>query len=289
MKYLLAILTLLFGLLFAIGCSSGLDIEATIAAGLAATQTAAPTNTPIPPTPTPEPTATPTPTHTPTPEPTATPTPEPTATSTPTTTPTPLFSISETILEDGYTLYELPQEGFSIVLSSDWQVADLYKMDFPGMLDLVGEQNENLDTVFSSEYLQNLAASGIKLYAINVSEESIQLAVPASVNVIVQELPFDLTLEEYATLTITQLEQLFNPTSEITQEQVMLGELEAVRLVTPIEIVEPLGQTVEIASVQYLIVTDSFAYVVTVSIPMELVGSYLEVFSEEVETFRLME
>ena len=88
------------------------DINATVAAGVAATQAAAPTPTPTsPPTPdieatvqarmaatiaalptptnTPMPTATPVPTHTPSPTPTETPTPVPTATPRPTPTPSP--------------------------------------------------------------------------------------------------------------------------------------------------------------------------------------------------------
>lgn len=68
-------------LLAACGGSPAVDVEATVAAAVEATQAANPTDTPVPPTATPEP-----PTATPEP-PTATP--EPTETSTPEATPTP--------------------------------------------------------------------------------------------------------------------------------------------------------------------------------------------------------
>lgn len=87
------------------------DIEATVQAAIAATQTAQPTNTPTPTeTPTPAPTETLTPTETPkppetpsptdTPAPTATPTPEPTA------TPTQVVHV----VQVGETLFEIARE-----------------------------------------------------------------------------------------------------------------------------------------------------------------------------------
>ena len=100
---ILSILLLSILLLTACGGAPTPNVEATVQAALAATQTAQPTNTPVPTnTPIP-PTATPTPTLTPTPVP---PTATPTKTSTPKPTPTPTFTpVPQPTLPPG-VLYE---------------------------------------------------------------------------------------------------------------------------------------------------------------------------------------
>jgi hypothetical protein len=292
MKHLLAVLILL-STLAVVSCSNEPepDIEATVAAALAATQTAAPTNTPLPPTATPEPTHTPTsiPTDTPTSTPTATATPEPTDTPAPIQSPSLASPIIETELETGDILYELPADRFSIALPQDWQAVDLEKMQLPEVLEAVGEQNENLKGLFSSSLLKNLVAAGIKFYAINLDQESLQGTIPATINILIQDLPFEPTLEMYTTLNISQLEQFFDLTSKIEQEQLMLGDLEATRITYTAKIVDPFGRTVEISNTQYLVLEGSLAYIITLSMPAELAENYLQSYSEAVETFRLIE
>lgn len=293
MKLLLAVLTLLLPLV-ATSCAGTPtpDIEATVAAAVAATQTAAPTNTP-----TPEPTDTPKPTDTPTPEPTDTPTPEPTDTPTPkpTNTPTPSSSLTgavsmlETKLETGETRYELPTENFSVVLPSDWQPVDLDKMDFPEALETMGEQNENLKGIFSSSFMQNLVAAGMKFYAINLNEKSVKSVVPATINILKQELPVKFTLEQYTSLNVSQLEQFFDLTSPVKQEQLTFGDIEAAKISYSAKIVDRLGRNIEISNVQYMVLEGKTAYVITLSMPVELAKNNLEPFSKAVETFRLIE
>lgn len=267
------------------------DLDATVAAALAATQTAAPTNTPLPPTATPEPTATatPLPTATPTPQPTATPTPLPADTATPEPAEPPASGFVETKLDSGDTLYESPLEGLSIVMPEEWQVIDLNEIDMAEILGAVGEQNENLEDLFSSSFLQNLVAAGMKFYALNVNQDSLQTTFPATINILTQDLPFEPTLDEYTTLNVAQLEQFFDLTSEIEQEEISLGEVEGTRITYTTNIVDPLGRPVEVLNRQYLILDGSLAYIVTLSMPVTLVDQYLEPFTETVETFRLVE
>jgi len=284
---------ILLSVLTLVGCSSEPepDIEATVAAALAATQTAAPTQTPLPPTATPEPTHTPTPvpTDTPTPEPTATATPQPTDTSVPLLTPAPDSAILETNLETGGVLYELPEEGFSIALPEEWQVIDLNKVDMAGIFDALGEQNEDLKGLFSSSLLKNLVSAGIKFYALNLDQESLHATVPATINILKQDLPFEPTLEMYTDLNMGQLEQFFDLTSEIEQEQVMFGDIEGTSITYTAEIVDPIGRPIEAMNRQYLILDGSLAYIITLSMPVELAEKHLQPYAEAAETFRLIE
>lgn len=252
------------------------DLEATVAAAVAATLTAIPTPTPIP---TDTPTSTPIPTETPTPQPTDTPT--------STLTPTPASGMIQSELANGDILYELPAEGFSITLPEAWEAVDLDKIFLAEILGAMGEQNESLKGLFTNEFFQNLAAAGIKFYAINLSSESIGGIAPATINIIRQELPFDSTLDVYTSLNVTQLDQFFDLTSEIEQKQVMLGEAEAVKLSYTANIVDPLGRSIEVANTQYLLVDGSLAYVVTLSMPADLADQLLQPSIAIVETFRL--
>lgn len=265
------------------GLQPEVNSEATIAAAVAATLTAVPTNTPIPPT------NTPVPTDTPPPPPTDTPTPTPAPTNTPEaiSLSTPESSIIQTELESGEILYESPAEGFAMTLPSEWQVIDLDEKSLAEALGAVGEQNKALESLFTNEFFQSLIAAGIKFYAINTSQDSILNDIPATINVVKQELPIELTLDDYAALNIKQLEQFFDLTSEIQQEKVMLGNVEAVKVTYTTNLNNPLGQQAEMSNTQYLILNGSTAYVVTLSIPVSLAEQYQAGATKAVETFRL--
>lgn len=278
-----------FGVMWLLAACGGLseaDTQATIAAGIALTQTAAPTHTPLP-------TDTPPPTPTETPLPTDTPTPPATATAAPTDTPeataTAVSNMIRTPLDDGGTLFELPEEGFSIALPDRWEVFDLGNDDIAAMFDAMGGQNEGLELFFSNANVQNLVAVGMKLYAINLEAASLSNASPASINILKQDLPISFTLSEYAEINVTQIEQIFTLTSDLQQETVMLGDLEAVKLTYSVELVNPLGVEIENLNVQYLLLADQTAYVITVAMATDLAEELLAPAVEAAETFRLIE
>lgn len=272
----IAIAAILFSFVLT-GCSNKPEpqIEATVAAAIAATQVAMPTNTAIPPSATPEPTATNTP--------------EPTPTATPTYTPTPAGSIIQTELDTGEVLYVIPEEGFSITLSPDWQVIDLEAMDFKQVLEAAGEQKESLKGLFTSDYFQNLVASGIKFIAIQVKPEFFEKAQFPTINIVKLDLPFNITLEDYTALNVTQMGQFLDLTSDIEQEQVQLGEWEAAKLTYQLKAASLAGQSIEVVNIQYILLDHGYAYVISLTIPAEFSETYSLPFSSQAETFRLVE
>lgn len=289
---------ILFALIFLlIGCGGEpeIDTEATIAAGIALTQTAAPTQTPIP-TNTPEPTDTPAPTDTP--EPTATftavptDTPEPTNTPEPTPTeePTAVSGIIQTEQKDGTTLYELPEVGVAMALPKAWQVIDLTAEDISFLFDTMGEQNESVSDLFTNDFFQNLVAAGIKFYAIDLSDASIFSDSPASINIATETLRADFTIEEYSRLVMAQLAQLLGVDIEaIEVEPVIIDNREAVKLSYLLTLTTPLGVEVENLNTQILVMEDNVVYVVTLGMEASLADDLLEPALEAVQTFRLLE
>lgn len=290
MKYAYPLL-ILIATLFVSACGPAVDVDATVAAALSATQTAEPTDTPVPPTDTPVPTDTPTPmpTDTPTAVPTDTPTPVPTNTPEPTPTETAVSGIIQTAIDDSNILYEVPLETFSIILPEDWEIIDLTVDDLSDALEAVGEQNEGLEDIFSNDYFQNLVAAGIKFYALNTNIDSLTSVNPASINIIRQELPIPFTLEEYTDLNVAQLEQFFDLTSEIKVDSIMLGDMESSRISYTVDLVNPFGQLINGLNTQYLLIDGDIAYVVTLSMTEDLADDYLEEFRTAVETFEVTE
>ena len=290
------ILLLIFVLTLA-ACNNApeVDLDATIAAGIAATQAAAPLPTAAP---------TDTPTATPLPDPTATPTdePEPTATLVPTEEPTPepepveepteevvAPSVIKTNSADGTVLYEVVADQFSIELPGEWRSADFSDLQVEEIFDGIADQNEELSDLFSSDYFQNLAAAGVKFYAVNVANTELLTLSPPVINVIVQELPFAFTLTDYIDLNVTQLNQYFDLTSEIEQRDLMLGDVEATMLQYSANLTDPLGRPLELTNTQYLLLQDETAYVVTLAVPRDTKPEALAEFMQSAETFRLLE
>ncbi|MEZ4590743.1 MAG: hypothetical protein R3D55_06320 [Chloroflexota bacterium] len=286
-----ALLIFLLSLLFLVACGglSEEEVMQTAVANVSATQTAAPTATPLPTdTPTAEPTATNTsvPTNTPIPEPTETPL--PTDTPEPTPTATPASSLVRTELDSGDVLYEQTEAGFSLTLSPDWLVLDLTVDDFAQMLSLVGGQNDSL-AFFTEDYFETIVASGIRFYAINETVDSLSSPVPISINILLQEETFGLTLEEFMAVNVSQIGNFFDLTSEIGQELLMLGDLEVGRLSYTVNLITALGIESEVSNTQYIVFTDDGIYIITLGMGIELVESYQESARTAVETFRLTE
>lgn len=281
--------TLVLMLLAACNALSEAEVMQTAVAAVSATQTAEPTATPLPTnTPTPEPTATntPVPTNTATPVPTETPL--PTNTPEPTATATPASALIETELASGDILYEQTEEGFALTLSPDWLVIDLSNDDFSQILGGVGAQNESL-SFFTEDYFQSIVASGIRFYAINRSVDSLSNSVPVSINVIVQEEDFGLTMDEFMTINVAQFENFFDLTSEVEQEIVMLGDLEAGRISYTMNLVTALGVASDVANSQYFLMVDGKIFIITLGMGIDLVEKYQESARTAVETFQLID
>lgn len=289
MKKGVVLISLVFILLTACNAISEEEVMQTAVAAVSATQTAEPTATPLPTdTPTPEPTATNTPVPTDTATPLPTETPLPTNTPEPTATATPASTLIQTELDSGDILYEQTEAGFALALSPDWLVIDLSSNDFSQMLGVVGGQNESL-SFFSEEYFQSIVASGIRFYAVNTGVDSMSNSVPLSINIIIQEEDFGLTLEEFMTVNVAQFENFFDLTSEVEQEVIILGELEVGRIGYTLNLVTALGVPSEISNTQYFVMADGKIFVITLGMGIDLVEQYQESARTAVETFQLID
>lgn len=261
------------------------DIEATVAAAMAATQTAQPTATPtVTHTPNPTATATPTSTATPTPTPSSSPTSAPTATPIPGAAP----MITST-LDSGWVLHTLPESGFEIALPPSWQPLALSAEALEIILDVFSEQNPEMGSLLSSDAVRALIASGVKLYGFDLSAEVLEQGAPVSMNVIQTELPLNVPFDSYVSINLAQIETLAGPNAQIEHRRLTISGREAEEITYQYEMIGFAGQNVAGSIVQYLLLDDSTAYVITMIAPLALEDTYISVFQEIGQTFRLLE
>lgn len=187
------------------------------------------------------------------------------------------------------TLHEFPEDGFAISLPPDWESVDLETFDVADLASEVVEQNELLAGQISSQAMRQLVAAGIRFYALNTSMDSLLADSPATINIIIEDLPVDLTLDEYATLSATQIERAFDLESEaLEQGAVTLGDVDAQTLRYTATILNQFGDPLTVLNKQYFLLDGRRAFVITLSMSEELAASNLEPFSAVAQSFRLL-
>jgi len=282
----------------ACGCAivSTPNMEATVAAALAATQTAQPTST-ITSTATSTRTRTPAPRPTSTPRPTRTPTWTPKPTRPPTPTPAPTATVAQvgaasvvtSTLKNGWILYQVESEGFAMALPPEWIQISLDPQAFDAALKVVGEQNPEFKQFFSSETMRSLLASGLKFYAFDLDPKALTLGLPPSTNVIKLELPFSVPLDSYVAINLKQIESIADPSVPVVHQRVDLFNVEAEEFKYKMTMAGAVGKTVSSQVVQYLLVDGQIAYVITLVCPAGLADSYVNTFTQVGKSFRLLD
>lgn len=286
MKYRLSLLLFIFALT-SMACQAAtptVDTNATVAAAIQATKDAEPTATPVP---TDTPTLVPSPTDTPTPAPTETPLP----TETPSLTPT-LPSLVTVELEDGWTRYELPQDGFACAFPPDWYRLD----DDPETVDAIVEQvsgdKDQVRFLIQSQLTQFQLFSSLRLFTIYFPSEVTADTRPVTGNIQVIEMPIEAELtDEVAQMVATQLESLFNLNNPIDYQRVTLqkANVEAVIFKYSITSVSEQGQSVSPLVYQFMIIKGKFQYIITFGSDLENEATNIPIFNEIAQTFEFIE
>jgi len=272
-------------ILASMACQIGappVDTEATVAAAIQATKDAEPTATS---TPSPAPTETPIPTETPVPTETLS------ATETPTLTPLPTGAVTSEAAIADWTRYDFWADGFSVSLPDSWQQLTTDPETMDAIMQAAGENNENLDEVLSTQYMQTLLTQGIKMMALEISTDSLTSDLVTNFNVLSIELPIALSLDSVIDVTLAQLEQVFTLTSPIEHERLVLGpdELEAEKLFYPLEQIGGSGEPVLAKAVQYIILVKKTQYVLTFIGTTDHMETVLTEIDQIAQTFELIE
>jgi hypothetical protein len=277
-----AILTLVILFVLSAGCSSAEipptpDLDATIEVALEQTLEAMPTSTPIT-----------TPTHTPTQTYT------PTSTNTPSKTPTATATVEEKSYsiskeDNGGTTYIYHEDGFKFTLPSLWIHFDLTSDDLEEMIAAASEANPVVGSIFTTSYMRNLAATGIKFLAVDVSKESTSAGIPNSFNILRTELSIEIELDAFVALNIQQLKNIFGLDTTVAEDRVQIGSIEAAKLTYEIVQNDILGQPQDVVIRQYLIFDEKDVIVITFGSDKENYDKSSITFATIAHTFELID
>ena len=226
----------------------------------------APTATPVPATPTPRPTRVP---------PTATPRPTSTA---PVATPT---------LEAGWVLYEKPADGFAIALPPTWRQIDMDPQTWQASLDAIKAQNPDLAPLLEGQ-TRSLLEAGIKFFGFDLAPEALATGVATNVNVLIQSLPAEVSLDFYVQLNVGQLENMPSVVKPVEHRRVQFADGEAEELRYAMNMVAPSGAALTLWTDQYLFVREKQVYVVTCTTSKDAASQYAETFAKIGQSFRLL-
>jgi len=173
------------------------------------------------------------------------------------------------------------------MLPPDWAVLDLSSDDFEDMLSLVTEQNPQLGSFYTTDYFKNLAVSGIKLMAIEVDIKAMAVGKSSNLSLLVLDLPFDLTLEDYIELNFLQMKEMFGEDFKITQEEAVWGGMPAGKFSYELEMNNMYGEPQVIAYQQYLMLKGRTQYVLTFTTAKERTAEFRDIYNKIFTSFEL--
>ena len=190
-------------------------------------------------------------------------------------------------LGNGQMQYDFHEDGFSLTTAEGWVATQIDASMLANASELAAEASDELAELFESDLFRNLIASGMKFYAINTSSASAESGNPANINV-VQQQSVGVATETYADLLVEQLPSFVTlaTESEVERTTAALGEATAVKLVYVSEIVNPLGITLNLHTTQYIVVQNDVSYVISLTMPIELVDQLLADGETVAESFR---
>jgi hypothetical protein len=230
-------------------------------------------------------TSTPTATDTPT----ATPSPSPTETNTPTPSPTidQSKAFVKSIDENGWKKFLYPETGFSITIPPSWMHLNLTAEDIDEVLNELEKTSPEMEDVLSSDFLRNMMAMGIKFIAVDTSTDSISSNTPTNLNVLVSDLPINLSLSDYLTLNVQQIRSMYGEDMVINQSVLDLNGVEAGMIEYEAGMKDITGQVQTNVYQQYLILNEGEQIILTFTSGVENYTHSKEVIIRIAQSFNL--
>lgn len=205
----------------------------------------------------------------------------PTSTSTPEPTPTPTeipqpYTIG--IGGDSWQKYTNHRYRFSLLLPPNWAVIDFSGENFEDMVSATLDQNPQLGTIYTMDVFKSLATSGVKLMAIEVDEDAASAEFMTNLNVVVLDLTYDITLDEYIEFSMLELKNLLGEELEISQERIDLGGVPAGKLSYELQFNDMSGQPQVFAYQQFLMLKGRTQYVLTFTTSTPQAADFTDTF-----------
>lgn len=186
--------------------------------------------------------------------------------------------------ETGWPLYEVRNEGFALSLPPNWRQFDMNPATFDKHLQESLRVNPELQPMLSN--LRAQIAAGVKFFGFD--ESSAKTGFATNVNVLRLALPPGANLDALAAESMTQLQRLPTVRQPVGRERIRTatGECERFRYQMSLQ-VRP-GETRVLAITQFLFVTPTDGYSVTLTTVADREAHYAQTFDTIGRSFRLL-
>ncbi len=186
-------------------------------------------------------------------------------------------------LEAGWTRYEKAEDGFAIALPPGWQQMDLDPETVKESMQTMMKDNPQMAEALS-EQAQSMAASGVKFWGFDMADLSDDSPGLTNVNVLVSDVPKEVTLDQYEQVNAQQLEQM---ATDVKHERVNLPAGEAIKFTSKLTTNTETG-SIEQALTQYALLKDGTSYVITFTTETSELAGNTETFQKIAESFELL-
>ena len=180
----------------------------------------------------------------------------------------------------GDTTYDVASAGFTIAVPESWRTISADEFAAGGEWEEVVTKTPAL-----APYAQAFQGPDSVLKFAAVDPE-VQDDFATNLNVIVEELSADATLDDYEEAFISQLESLPNVVGEIDRQRVELPAGPALRASYKLTLTTS-GETLTVSTLQYALVEEGRAFILTYTTSPAQAAAYEDTFTRSAESFRL--
>lgn len=198
--------------------------------------------------------------------------------------PAPAATIAAGSLPNDWQQIDLPP--VSLALPAEWSITDASMIDPSSAVTEMAGQNPQLKTVLEQGRAA-LVSGQIQMIAYDLELERLsETGFPASVRLGRQTFPEAPALD---TVSDVNEQDLRNTPgfSEVVRTPVAIGNLDATRLTSTLEIKDAIGDPLALVFEQYVLVSRNDVFVLTFTVPAEVQPSYREVFDQILGTLRI--
>lgn len=179
--------------------------------------------------------------------------------------------------------YTVTGTGLRLALPPSWQQLDMDEAQLDKTIATMKEKNPQLADIMGDQ-ARTLMQQGIKFFGFDNNDEAAKRGFATNINVISQDLPMEVNVDQVADASLGQLEQLPNATKPETQKLTLSDGTEAMQVKYGFNINNEAGQTLKTATTQYFTVKDKTLYVVTLTTTDDQAATYEPIFSQVAQT-----
>lgn len=212
------------------------------------------------------------------------PSPQPplTATALPTHTP----PAGQAKIEEGWTEYSLPDDGFAVALPQTWRKVDAGTDDSLAPAYIAQAEHGLVPASNLQVRDDSLRSSDVRFLALDTAPESVASGFMTNLNVLHRSLVGNISLAEFGAGNVRELEKVKRVIKPVQVQVVQLPAGQALRLRYELELSSGDAQAPRASLTQFLLINGQEGYVLTFATTPALLEKYKPIFEQIGSSFR---